>query len=174
MPENLTPLTPAEEPVVEVTGVERAPKPPEPGVALCLSGGGYRAMLFHVGAVLRLKEAGLLGTLARISSVSGGSITAAVLGMNWPKLDLRSTGTKDLQQWLVQPVRYLAGQTIDLAAIGWGLVSPVATISDEVASYYRKYLFGDRTLQDLPADPPRFVLNATNVKTGSLWRFSRP
>ena len=43
-----------------------------------------------------------------------------------------------------------------------------------MVDYYRKFLFGDHTLQDLPADPPRIVLNATNVKTGSLWRFSRP
>ena len=28
----------------------------EDGIALCLSGGGYRAMLFHVGAILRLNE----------------------------------------------------------------------------------------------------------------------
>ena len=26
------------------------------GIALCLSGGGYRAMLFHVGALWRLNE----------------------------------------------------------------------------------------------------------------------
>ena len=28
--------------------------------------------------------------------------------------------------------------------------------------------------KDLPADPPRFVINATNVQTGALWRFSPP
>ena len=33
---------------------------PEPGVALCLSGGGYRAMVFHVGALWRLNELGWL------------------------------------------------------------------------------------------------------------------
>src|SRR5262245_28221555 len=48
----------------------------KPGIALCLSGGGYRAMLFHLGALWRLNEAGLLSQLKRISSVSGGSITA--------------------------------------------------------------------------------------------------
>ena len=32
---------------------------PKPGVALCLSGGGYRAMVFHVGVVWRLFEARL-------------------------------------------------------------------------------------------------------------------
>jgi predicted acylesterase/phospholipase RssA len=29
-------------------------------LALCLSGGGYRAMLFHAGAILRLNELGVL------------------------------------------------------------------------------------------------------------------
>lgn len=43
---------------------------------LALSGGGYRAMLFHVGALWRLNELGELGRLTHISSVSGGSIAA--------------------------------------------------------------------------------------------------
>src|SRR5260221_663578 len=46
------------------------PSTPKEGIALALSGGGYRAMLFHVGAILRLNEAGLLPRLKRISSVS--------------------------------------------------------------------------------------------------------
>src|SRR5213076_279312 len=33
--------------------------------------------------------------------------------------------------------------------------------------------FGGATLQELP-DRPRFVINATNVQTGSLMRFSKP
>lgn len=32
----------------------------EPGLAIALSGGGFRAMLFHAGALLRLNELGLL------------------------------------------------------------------------------------------------------------------
>ena len=48
---------------------------PEHGIALCLSGGGYRAMLFHLGAIWRLNELGYLQQLKRVSSVSGGSIT---------------------------------------------------------------------------------------------------
>ena len=59
---------------------------PEPGIALCLSGGGYRAMLFHLGALWRLNEIGYLPKLERISSVSGGSITAGVLGLKWERL----------------------------------------------------------------------------------------
>jgi NTE family protein len=40
----------------------------QPGVALCLSGGGYRAMVFHVGVLWRLNEIGSLPKLDRISS----------------------------------------------------------------------------------------------------------
>jgi hypothetical protein len=56
------------------------------GLALCLSGGGYRAMMFHVGAIWRLYETGLLRNMNRISSVSGGSMTAGVLGLKWARL----------------------------------------------------------------------------------------
>src|SRR5690554_7942011 len=49
------------------------------GTALCLSGGGYRAALFHLGALLRLHETGWLGQVRLFSSVSGGSIVSAWL-----------------------------------------------------------------------------------------------
>src|SRR5690349_24765362 len=62
------------------------PKKPEVGAGLCLSGGGYRAMVFHVGVLWRLYEAGRLKSLKRISSVSGGSITSATLALAWPGL----------------------------------------------------------------------------------------
>jgi len=43
----------------------------EEGIGLCLSGGGFRAMLFHLGSLIRLNELGLLTRLERIASVSG-------------------------------------------------------------------------------------------------------
>ena len=49
------------------------------GIALCLSGGGYRAALFHLGGIRRLHELGVLPRLAYVSSVSGGSIAAGFL-----------------------------------------------------------------------------------------------
>ena len=61
------------------------------GMALCLSGGGYRAMLYHAGALWRLNDAGLLGDVAFVSSVSGGSITAAYLGLRWSDLAWRAS-----------------------------------------------------------------------------------
>ncbi|HEY6357180.1 MAG TPA: patatin-like phospholipase family protein, partial [Vicinamibacterales bacterium] len=47
------------------------------------------------------------------------------------------------------------------------------TVADKVVSSYEHHLFGQATLQDLP-DAPRFVINATNVQSGALWRFSKP
>jgi NTE family protein len=44
-------------------------------------------MLYHIGAIMRLNELGLLRSLRRISSVSGGSITAAYLALHWRKLE---------------------------------------------------------------------------------------
>ena len=56
------------------------------GVALCLSGGGLRAALFHLGALRRLDELEILGRLWTISSISGGTIAAAHLAtrISWP------------------------------------------------------------------------------------------
>src|SRR5436305_6046076 len=81
---------------------------PDPGIALCLSGGGYRAMLFHLGALWRLNEWGYLPKLARISSVSGGSIMAGVLGLKWSKLAFDATGVgQNFDAEVVQPIRTL-------------------------------------------------------------------
>ncbi|SEN64905.1 NTE family protein [Sphingomonas gellani] len=143
------------------------------GEALCLSGGGYRAMLFHLGVLWRLEQAGVLARVKRVSSVSGGSITAARLALVWGEVRPGSPGALDrLVDRVVGPVRALAGRTLDADAIVGGILLP-GSIGDRVAAAYRKALFGDATLQDLP-DAPRFVINATNVQSGVLWRFSKP
>lgn len=145
----------------------------ETGVALCLSGGGYRAMIFHLGALWRLNELGWLPKLTRVSSVSGGSITAGVLGLRWSNLAFDSAGiAATFRSKIVDRVRGLADHTIDLGAIVSGLLTP-GSIAEKVADAYREHLFGEATLQALPA-APLFVINASNVQTGALWRFSRP
>jgi len=146
---------------------------PTEGIGLCLSGGGYRAMVFHVGALWRLYQANLLAELERVSSVSGGSITAAQLALAWPNLSFDPAQIDDdFVPRVVAPIRRMAGVTIDAWSIGGGLLLP-GSISDFVAGSFRKHLFGDATLQDLP-DRPRFVINATNLQSGVLWRFSKP
>jgi NTE family protein len=131
-------------------------------------------MLFHLGALWRLNELGFLPKLARISSVSGGSITAGLLGFKWSRLAFDANGVgAAFGSEVVQPIQTLASKTIDEGAILGGILLP-GTISDKVVDAYRSHLFGEATLQELPADPPRFVINATSVQTGALFRFSRP
>lgn len=161
----------------------REPEPPddvidhrEEGIGLCLSGGGYRAMIFHLGALWRLNELRYLKRISRISSVSGGSITAAVLGVNWQRLDFDNNGvSQHFVKLCVNPIRKMADTTIDLPAIIGGILGP-GSINKRVTHAYRKYLFGTMTLQDLPndTDGPRFIINATNVQSGVLCRFSKP
>jgi len=142
-------------------------------IGLCLSGGGYRAMLFHAGALWRLNEIGWLPRLARVSSVSGGSITAGVLATAWDRLDLDASGVgRRFIPEVVEPLRRLASVTVDVRAVGLGLLLP-GSVPGRVAGAYRKHLFDKLTLQDLP-DVPRFVFNATNLQSTVLWRFAKP
>lgn len=146
---------------------DKRTRAPSRGIGICVSGGGYRAMLFHLGAFLRLFELGLLQKASRISSVSGGSITSAKLALEWHRLKTR----QDFFDYVVEPIRQVADRTIDVPAIAAGLILP-GRVSDYVALAYRALLLGRATLQDLPGRP-EFVINATNVETGTLWRFSR-
>lgn len=154
------------------------------GIGLCLSGGGYRAMLFHLGVVWRLAELGYLGSthrygkygelgsLQRISSVSGGSILAGVLGLAWDQLDVDAPGVSErFREQVTMPVQAFARRST--VTIFTGLAAIVfSSVNKRTVRIYRKRLFGDATLQDLPTSPD-FVINTTNLQSGALWSFSR-
>jgi NTE family protein len=143
-------------------------------LAVCLSGGGYRAMLFHLGTLWYLNDAGYLSKLDRVSSVSGGSITSGVLATRWKDLKFDANGkATNFADVVVAPLRKMAGTTVDAGGVISGIILPGQTISDRIIKSYKSVLFGESTLQDFP-DKPRFVINATNVQTGSLFRFSKP
>ena len=61
-----------------MTATDAMPPGPPPKIALALSGGGSRAMAFHLGCLRGLHQAGLLDQVSVISSVSGGSVLAAL------------------------------------------------------------------------------------------------
>lgn len=154
-----------------------APRAPvgrrDPKLAVCLSGGGYRAMLYHVGALRRLNEFGLLSVVDRFSSVSGGSITAAVLARDWQTLGFGEDGVAQRFESVERTLFDLAGKTIDWQSGVAGAV-PGTTGARQLARRYRRLLFAGATVQDLPPEPPRFVFNTTNMATGNLFRWSRP
>ena len=53
------------------------------GITLLLSGGGFRATLFHLGVIRYLREKNKLKNVKEIFSISGGSILAGHLAANW-------------------------------------------------------------------------------------------
>ncbi len=152
---------------------DRSITPSAEGIGLCLSGGGFRAMLFHLGTLWRLNELGYLGKIDRISSVSGGSITSAWLGFVWKKLNFDDGVAKNFVAEVIGPVRKFSEKKLDAGIVLFGLLNPFSAIGDMLISSYRKHLFADATLQDLP-DNPRFVFNASNAQSGVRWGFSKP
>ena len=153
--------------MVDVDDTDDGLAGPDDGIGLCLSGGGYRAMLFHLGAIIRLNEIGLLPRLSRVSSVSGGSITAAYLGMRWAELEFDAEGRASNLSIVIDKIREMGRTSIDAGAIIGGLLLP-GTISQRVAAAYDRVLFDGSTTDVFPADGagPRFVINATNAGAG--------
>ncbi|ESZ26594.1 patatin-like phospholipase family protein [Mesorhizobium sp. L2C067A000] len=141
-------------------------------IGLCLSGGGYRAMLYHVGALIRLNELGLLGRLREIASVSGGSITSGKLACAWSSLRFDDGGrATNFIEEVADPLLRFATIGIDVKAILYSLI-PTKSAADWIAHAYDRYLFHGATLQDMP-NTPRFTFMSTNLQTGSGWRFAK-
>jgi len=143
----------------------------EDGIGLALSGGGYRAMLFHLGVLRRLNEIGLLSQVARVSSVSGGSLTAGRLATAWKKLDFQDGVAANFDGEVAEPILRFSRRLVDVPAAVIGLLPFIGP--GDVAGFFYRSLAGTATLQDLP-DTPRFVFNSAHLASGTSWRFSKP
>ena len=73
-------------------------------IALALSGGGHRATLFTLGALMYVVDAGRARDTTSIASVSGGSLTNGFLGQT---LDFQNVNSPGFEERVVAP---LAGQ----------------------------------------------------------------
>jgi NTE family protein len=144
------------------------PKAERDGIGLCLSGGGYRAALFHLGALRRLNELGILTKLKTISSVSGGSIISAHIAtrLSWPL-----TGTvPDWESRVAAPLRGLTSTNIRTPAFLASLL-PWTTGGEALAKQFEKHLTTLK-LDNLP-DAPRFIFCATDLAFGVNWVFQK-
>ena len=149
------------------------------GIALCLSGGGFRAALFHAGALRRLNELGVLSQVRTISSVSGGSIASGLLATVWPRLERDGHRFTNLETLFEQPLRTFCGRNVRNRPLLWGrldprnwprLLSSGFSATDLLAAEYER-LLGSVRLIALPADP-RFVFCAANLQTGVSFELS--
>lgn len=143
-------------------------------IALVLSGGGVRAMVFHLGVLRHLAEQQQLELVRRISTVSGGSLLVGVIfqetGMVWPtseqflkdvypairhKLCERSLQWGALRQLRnLWNIRFLLSRA-NLLALAlrheWGVTGP---------------------LRALPP-VPEWSINGTTAENGKRFRFKR-
>jgi predicted acylesterase/phospholipase RssA len=142
-------------------------------LGLCLSGGGYRAMLFHAGVLCRLNELGWLKKLDAIASVSGGSLAAGLLGAIWNRITWDDEGiVTNFVDLYLRPLIEFSQRTVDFPSIVYGMAAPWSTAAKEAAKRFRALLGPDANLQSLPSHP-RFIFCASNLTTGSVFRFSK-
>jgi NTE family protein len=143
---------------------------------LTFSGGGTRAAAFSYGVLRALaqtqvvidgKKQRLIDEIDVISSVSGGSFTAAYLGLYGDRIfgDFEKKFLKqNIQSKLIKRV---------LSPMNWfKLGSIYFTRSDLAAELYDELLFEHKTFRDLlTSGGPLIAINATDVALGSQFTF---
>lgn len=144
------------------------------GIGLCLSGGGFRASLFHLGALRRLHELGVLQKVRTISSVSGGSILAAFLADRLVGLNQTSgIAIRDWAREISAPFRNFCSR--DLRTIPFLLHVPWNWIWPQPRLWHLEWCYRRRltqlTLGELPTTP-EFVFCATDLAFGVNWEFT--
>ena len=185
----------------ETISVEPAPERTR-DVGLALSGGGSRAIAFHLGCFRALHDLGLMTRLQVISSVSGGSVIAAMYAYSnesFSEFDDRVVQLlhRGLQRDILRESLRLtsilkSAQTqlmIGAAAatrLLLGLVSSVLRVetdlwktppvrsfsrSEAFREALRRSLFRNTLMSDVARDSLDTVINATELRTGSAFRF---
>lgn len=156
---------------------------PSPGlkISLALSGGGFRATLFHLGVVRFLHDAGILKKVGRVAAVSGGSILAAHLGLNWKRYTTSDEEFEIAAQEIIKFIREdVRGRVVRRWIFAWLTLVPRLlkpkrwTFTNLLQVYYRRLYSGARLgdlvkLQDEGA--PEIFLNCASLGTGTACAF---
>jgi len=147
-------------------------------IALSFSGGGTRAAAFSYGLLSELRDTHiringrdirLLDEVDLISSVSGGSFTAAYYGLFGEKIfdDFETVFLKkDVQKTLIDSI---------INPVNWfNLLSPNYDRSTLAAEYYDKTIFKGMTFSNMmTGDGPSVHINATDLGTGQPFVFTQ-
>jgi predicted acylesterase/phospholipase RssA len=152
-----------------------------PRIGLALSGGGFRATLFHLGVLKLLRERSLLGNVRYIASVSGGSITAAHFALR----RIAYVGTeaeyasaeKELRLFIKQDIRgrIIRRWLLSLLFIVPSLIrSKIWSPSRQLIAAYDHLLKGAQ-LENLPSQLElELDILSTSMTTGESFSFGRP
>lgn len=144
-------------------------------IGLALSGGGFRATVFHLGVLARLAEQRRLEDVTVLSTVSGGSMCG---GLVYAKSDFRwPTSSHLIDEVIPQARELLTTQDFQLGLIRRIVRSLVRapwrifeTKADDFSSFLQERWGIAARLSDLP-DEPRWMINASCHETGKNWRF---
>lgn len=147
------------------------------GQGLALSGGGYRASLFHLGVTRRLHEIGALQQTTRLSSVSGGSILAGFLAHRMLSRNAERLEFDDWETQVSAPFREIVSKDIRtglfIRHLAWNWIMP-GLRARGLERAFRKKLGGAR-LVELPRPDSggiEFIFLATDIEQGVLWRYT--
>lgn len=127
---------------------------------LALSGGGFRATLFHLGALWRLNELAILPEIDKVSSVSGSAILSGLMAVQWPTLTFENSVASNFQEKIADPIWAFCSRNVDVPAALLGIISGTWKLEKS----YRA-LVGTTTLKEMP-DQPEFIFNAAHIETG--------
>ena len=103
----------------------------------------------------------MLPEIGKFSSVSGGSILAGLIAVQWPHLDFQDNIAVNFVDKIFAPIWQFCSLDIDRPAVLLGLISGTWKLEQS----YKKHLVGSSKLQDLP-DYPHFIFNVTHIETG--------
>jgi len=152
--------------------VALAKNSPDTRILIALSGGGFRATVFHLGVMRALRDAHLLDRVKAISSVSGGSITAAHLVLAWHQYrNYSADHFRDIERQIkVLTMRGIRKQIVAASSPRKLLKTSHAT--DLLAAQYES-LWGKKQLRQLYSDEsvPRLFIMATNLSRHTAYTF---
>ncbi|WP_406830239.1 patatin-like phospholipase family protein [Pedococcus sp. KACC 23699] len=152
------------------------------GMALCLSGGGYRAALFHLGAARRLDELGILAQLDTVSGVSGGSLVANLLAdprLQFPADKQAGSQVGGFEDLVAEPLRRLTSRNIRTPALLSKITlrhwfsddAAVRALADELAEAVDWWSV---PLRDNAIAGPAIITGSTEIAYGVNWVFEDP
>jgi NTE family protein len=151
-------------------------------LVICLAGSGFRAAAFHLGAIRRLNELGMLATTQVMHAVAGGSLVQGMLAAHWESLDEDDHGRIiTLDDTILEPIRRFVRRKLRLHAALASRVRPQNwtkllldqfTPTDRLVEIVDRRLLGRAMLADLVRTGVQFHWHATNLRTGGRWDFS--
>lgn len=182
-------------------------------IGLALSGGGSRAIAFHLGCLRALHKLELLEKISVVSTISGGSVIGAAykthkgtfeefdiqiqtllrrgLARTMAKNFISILGVKIIIAFSITAVFAFVWTTLRLAAFLLSLLLPIkvgflnqlresrspfprfASRTSLLEKALNELIFKGLQLNQLSETAPSLVVNATELRTGTAFRFAR-